>query len=252
MKKLFMMLGVIALISSAGISLAAQPMAVIPMKDSQQFIDFQYGGMPTADKCAGAAKDVQCCKIGNENPWAYAVKDFVTGEQTFSYIFLAEPSCGCVTGFAPNKIRIAINVDPEDVPVTMVAYATFEETNIDDAGKEVPGPVICTSPTYEATITEPGGYVCEIPMNTDCSCSYWDYNYALSMHLTNRLEKPIDLVTDANPMGGKSWVDEGTGWEDLAMYQFPGELKMTTKIDCCSEPVADDRPSWGSLKALFR
>lgn len=253
MGKFLMIAVAAALVLSAGVSLAANEMIVTPMKETVKVIDFQSMGAPMADKCGEADKTPQCCKIGNLNPYAYAVQDFVTGNQSFSYMFFAEPSCGCETGFTAGRIRIAIQVGEDDVPVTLEANASFEETQFDATGGHlVPGPVICTSPNYTATITEPGGYVCEIPMPADCLCAAWGYDYALTMNLVNTLESPIDLVTDANPVGGVSWYDQGNGWEDLARFQFPGELKMATKIVCCSDPVADDQPSWGSLKALFR
>lgn len=253
MNKLLLLAVTTALLLSAGLSMAANEMIVTPMKSDVRIVDFENFGMTVAEKCGEADKAPQCCKIGNRNPWAYAVQDFVTGNQSFSYMFFAEPSCGCETGFTTGKIRIAIQVGEEDVPLTLEANASFEETQFNDTGDYlVPGPVICTSPNYSATITEPGAYICEIPMPADCLCAAWGYDYALTMNLVSTLESPIDLIVDDIPVGGVSWMDQGRGWEDLAGYQFPGELKMATKINCCSEPVDDNQESWGNLKALFR
>jgi len=117
----------------------------------------------------------------------------------------------------------------------------------------IPGPAICTSPTFTGTITEPGVYVCEVPMRqAECVCAERGWYYAISINIETRLDSKIDLITDAFPVGGTSFIDQGNGWYDLMGYQLPGELKMKTKIQCCSNPVDDDATSWGSIKAQFR
>ncbi len=249
MKRMILLLTMMVLVIAAGSVLAGNDLVITPVSGEVQYLTL--GSVSSLS----AQGDVFCCKLGNDNPAVYAVEDFVTGNQKFSYQFFAEPSCGCETGFFSEKIQITMRFGPEDVPVTLEVNASFEETQFDATGDHlVPGPPICTSPTFSGTIYEPGIYIVEVPLRqVNCLCAHWGYDYAVTMNFLNTFENKPDLIIDANPVGGTSWMSRGDGWEDLvADYRFLGELKMKTKIQCCSNPVDDVQPSWGSLKAQFR
>ena len=195
-----------------------------------------------------------CCKIGNLNWYGNAVENFISGGESYSYIFEVNPVCDCNTGFYFAGVHMYMQFGEEDVPVTLQVNASFEETQMAPTGGGlIPGPPICTSPTYSGTITQAGGYDLFIPLyDTSCLCAEFGWFYAATVNFVNRFENKPDLVTDFYPVGGASFIDQGNGWYDLQSYQLPGEVKLMAKLLCCSTPVPEDQPTWGEVKALFR
>ncbi len=251
MKRMILLLAMMCLVLSAGSVLADE--GLIITKVSGEILNLD--SVSTSSTGIGFDGDGFCCKLGNDNTAMYALEDFVSGNQKFSYQFFAEPSCGCETGFYSEKIQILMHFGPEDVPVTLDVNASFEETQFDPTGDHlIPGPPICTSPTFSGTISTEGLYIVEVPLRqVNCLCASWGYDYAVTINFLNTFENKPDLIVDSQPVGGTSWMDDGSGWVDIqSAFNAPGELKMKTKIQCCSHPVADEQPSWGSLKALFR
>ncbi len=249
MKRMLTLMVIVSIVLMAGISLAADGLVIKPI--TKEFKTFDV----TALKGASPQGHSDCCKVGNLNWNPQAVENFIGGQEKFSYIFPVEPVCGCETGFYFDTIHMLVQFGPEDVPVTLEVNASFEETQMDPTGDHlIPGPPICTSPTYFGTITEAGAYECVIPLTeTNCACAEFGWDYAVTVNILNPLENKLDLIVDENPVGGVSWIDQGNGWYDLqSSYQLPGEVKLMATMKCCSDPVADEQPSWGSLKAMFR
>ncbi len=248
MKKLLTLMVLVGIILMAGTAFAVESLVIKPINKEFKTFDLsaQKGGM---DQGVG-----DCCKVGNLNWYAHAIENFIGGQEKFSYIFPVEPVCGCETGFYFDTVHMLVQFGPEDVPVTLEVNASFEETQMDATGDHlIPGPPICTSPTYRGTITEPGAYDCTIPLNeTNCACAEFGWDYAISINILNQLENKLDLIVDDSPVGGVSWMDQGNGWYDMSSMQLPGEIKLMATTQCCSNPVADDQPSWGSVKAMFR
>lgn len=238
-----MLLAIVAL--AAGQALAADGSSVIPVQEPVlPLVLSPMKVLPVED----------CCKVGNLNPYAHAIPDFVSGAEKYSYLWMVEPVCGCETGFYLDAVHMLIQFGPEDVPVTIQASASFEETQLSPLGGQlIPGPPICTSPTYTGTITAAGAYEMTVPLtDSGCLCAEFGYHYAVTMNIQTSLANPLDLIVDDVPVGGVSWIDQGNGWYDLQSYQLPGEVKLMGKLICCSTPVPDEQPSWGHLKALFR
>lgn len=241
--KMVMLLVTVAIL--AGQAQAAGEMLIVPVQEPVQPFPMGPGINLAVD---------DCCKVGNLNPYAHAVPNFISGAEKYAYMWLVEPVCGCDTGFYLRSVHMIIQLGPEDVPVTIQANASFEETQLAPTGGYlIPGPPICTSPTYTGTFTDPGAYEVELPLTeANCLCAEFGYHYAITMNILTPLANPLDLVVDDVPVGGVSWIDQGNGWYDLQSYQLPGEVKLTAKLLCCSPPVPDEKPSWGSVKALFR
>ncbi len=249
MKNLLTLIVLAGLVMAASLAAAADGMTITPINKEFKTYDISAlkGGSPQGNS--------ECCKVGNLNWNPQAVDDFIGGNEKFSYIFPVDPVCGCDTGFYFDKVHILVVFGPEDVPVTIQGNASFEETQMDPTGGHlIPGPPICTSPTYTATFTEPGAYEVTIPMTeANCACAEFGWDYAITVNIVTPLENKLSLVVDDNPVGGVSWIDQGNGWYDMqSAYRLPGEIKMAAKLRCCSNPVPDEQNSWGSLKAMFR
>ncbi|MBU2502399.1 hypothetical protein KJ682_13790 [bacterium] len=235
-----------ALILIAGQGLAQMDFDLVKVPDG----DMLPLNFTTDKECPEKAV---CCRVGNRNDWGYTIENFVSGGETYSYMWEVLPTCGFETGFYAFTAGMALNFGPEDVPVTLEVSAAFEETHL-DGGQLKPGPVICESPIYSGTVTEPGYYRLIIPLKSaNCACAEFGWYYAASITFHNRFENKPDLIVDYFPVGGTSWIDQGNGYYDLQQsYELPGEVKLLAKVDACSTPVADDQQSFGSLKALFR
>lgn len=246
MRHLKMIMPLVMMALLAGSALAADGMVITPVKEPVQPLVLGYA----KDQGVG-----DCCKVGNLTPYAHAVENFISGGEKYGYLWLVEPVCGCETGFYLDTVHLLVQFGPEDVPVTVRASASFEETQFAATGGYlIPGPPICTSPTYSGTITQAGAFEITIPLTeANCLCAEFGYHYAVTMNIETTLENKPDLITDGVPVGGVSWIDQGNGWYDLqSSYQLPGEVKLMATLQCCSTPVPDDQPSWGHLKALFR
>lgn len=222
---------------------ASGVMAITPVDEAEVAM--------AADKEQGVGP---CCKVGNLVPADNLMPDFISGAEKYAYMWLVEPVCECNTGFYLDTVQMIVQFGPEDVPVTIQVNASFEETQWDATGGHlIPGPPICTSPTYTGTVTEAGSFRISVPlMNANCLCAEFGYHYAVSMNIVTSLDNKLDLVLADDPVGGVSFIDQGNGWYNLDSYGIRGDVKMESKLECCSNPVKDEQPSWGHLKALFR
>jgi hypothetical protein len=197
------------------------------------------------------------CQVGNLNPLAFAITDWVWGSEKYKYMFFADQAqcTSCTEGFTVDSVNLVMRFGPEDVPSTFGARVDFEEATWDDAlGCFVPGPEICVSSVYTVTISSAGVYNINLPMNATCSCAFFGYWYGISFEFTTSFAGGMepDLVTDAFPVGCTSWNDYGAGWVDMQDFGFPGEISLFADISCCANPVSTDQSSWGDIKAMFR
>jgi len=195
------------------------------------------------------------CVFGNQNPAFYAYGDWIWGAETYATVFDAvQPGCGCIEGFNVEAVHMYMNFGLEDVPVSFDLTASFLETVFDvDAGCELPGPEICTSPLYTVSITTAGLYDISIPLNTEtCACAYFGYKYAVSMNIVTAFASSPDAVSDEFPVGCTSSNDYGSGWLDLQSFGWSGEVNIYADILCCGPAVPNEDRSWGDVKSLFR
>ena len=198
------------------------------------------------------------CVFGNDNPAAFAITDWIWGQESYKTLFYADPAlCSvCTEGFTVESVTMYMNFKVEDVPITFDAMVDFEEAVPgQEAGCQVPGPAICTSPTYSITIDTAGLYAVSLPMTDICACAELGHWYGVGITFPNAFpetQRP-DAVTDESPLGCVSYNDYGSGWLDAVTdFGFPGELIMYADIVCCSNPVPVDGATWGSIKSMFR
>lgn len=200
----------------------------------------------------GAAAD---CAMGNLNPPAYAITDWIWGAESYSYVFYADQSqCACSSGFTVEQVHMYMQFGAEDVPVSFNAYVGFEEAVYDEAtGCWMPGTPFCASPEYTVTIDAAGLYDIALPIPAGtCDCAYFGYWYSISVNFTTAFDSSPDLITDNMPVGCTSWNDYGLGWLDLQDFGMPGETAMFADIVCCENPVSSDETTLDGIKALFR
>ncbi|MEN8006847.1 MAG: hypothetical protein ABFS42_07500 [Candidatus Krumholzibacteriota bacterium] len=197
------------------------------------------------------------CQMGNLNPLAFAITDWVWGAEKYKYMFYADPGLctACAEGFTVESVNLVLQFGPEDVPSTFDARVDFEEAIWDETLQcHYPGPEVCVSSTYTVTIDNPGLYNISLPMDAACACAHFGYWYGISFEFMTAFTSGMepDLVTDEFPVGCTSWNDYGSGWNDLLDFGFPGEIALSAEIICCNNPVATDESTWGSIKAMFR
>jgi len=206
-----------------------------------------------ADKDQGVGP---CCKVGNLVPADNLMPDFISGAEKYAYMWLVEPVCECNTGFYLDTVQMIVQFGPEDVPVTIQVNASFEETQWDATGGHlIPGPPICTSPTYTGTVTEAGSFRISVPlMNANCLCAEFGYHYAVSMNILTSLEGKLDLVladdrsaasaSSTRGTGGTIWIPTGSGRREdgvqAGVLLQPGEGR-TAFLGTPEGPVPVDR-----------
>jgi len=195
------------------------------------------------------------CVMGNTNAAAYAITDWIWGQESYATVFYADPAgcSACNEGFTVEGVTMLMNFRATDVPATFDAYVGFHEAYDGGSGCYVPSATICTSPLYTINITNAGLYAITLPLGA-CDCAYFGYWYAASITFPNPFPSTMrpDAVTDGTPTGCRSYNDYGTGWEDTYSYGFPGELSMKADIICCSNPVPAEGSTWGSIKSMYR
>ena len=240
MKKLLIFVAMILCIALAGSVLAAKEVKMTRLDDA------------VVENLATSRGD---CVVGNMNPTAYAITDWVWGLEGYKYLFDPSQGCGatCVNGLTVTDVHMLLNFGPEDVPSTFSAYVDVEESVWDDLlGCWFPGPEICVSDVVEFTVTEAGLYDFTIPVV--CDCMEFGYQYLLSFHITTEFPEAgrPDIITDEFPVGCTSWNDYGFGWQDMQGFDLPGEIIMWADANCCENPVATETETWGSIKSLYR
>lgn len=216
-------------------------------------------GVPTnySPDATPANPNPAACQVGNLNPIAFALTDWIWGAEKYKSLFYADPAgCGvCTEGFNVSSVNLVMQFGVEDVPSTFDARVDFEEAIWDDGLQcFYPGPEICVSSAYTITIDTPGLYNISLPMDTACACAHFGYWYGISFEFLTAFASGMepDIVTDATPVGCTSWNDYGAGWIDVLDFGFPGEISLSAEIACCNNPVPVDESSWGDIKAMFR
>ena len=247
MKKLSLaVLSVLCLALLAGPSFAA---------DRQAIVTPVSGDVTTINPGIQTSGANGACQMGNLNPIAFAITDWIWGAEKYKYMFYADPALctACSDGFTVEAVTLVMQFGPEDVPVSFDARVDFEEAIWDDALQcNYPGPEICVSSTYTVTIDAPGLYNITLPMDAACACAHFGYWYGISFEFLTAFASSPDIVTDALPVGCTSWNDYGAGWADLLDFGFPGEISLFADIVCCGNPVPVQESTWGNIKAMFR
>ncbi len=241
MRKLFLLS--VCLLLVAGTAMAAEKTVVVTPVTGEIMNISQAGA-------SGA------CQVGNLNAPAYAITDWIWGQETYKYLFDADQA-GCVAcpaGFQVETVHFFMQFGADDVPVSFDCSVDFEETIWDETlGCFLPGAVISQSPAYTVTIDAAGMYDIALPMDSANSpCAYFGYKYAIGMNFLTAFDSLPDAITDGVPVGCTSYNDYGMGWYDLLDFGFPGEIVMFADIVCCENPVETEDSTWGEVKSLFR
>ena len=121
-----------------------------------------------------------------------------------------------------------VQFGPEDVPASFDAFVDLEDAIWDEIEQRwVPGIEDCASPATTLDITKSGLYDLAIPIGEECECAHLNYWYFISFQFITSFEKgkQPDAVTDNLPVGSTSFIDFGSGWQDLQQqHSFPGEI----------------------------
>lgn len=192
---------------------------------------------------------MQSCQVGNLNPAAWAISNFLFPPEAYKFTFDPMATCTvCPMGFRVLKPRIFLQTAGA---CTIVLSVDVEEAVYPTPGCPSPGPVWCESPLYQVSIPNAGLWNIGIPIS--CDCLAMDRMYLLSVHFESATCTP-SLITDAGPaVLCTNWNNYGTGWYDLvgAFPTWPGQLKMLADAECCSPPVPVEGKSWGAIKELY-
>jgi hypothetical protein len=192
---------------------------------------------------------LQNCQVGNLNPAAWAISNFLLPPEDYKLAFDPMATCTvCPMGFQVTTVRIYLQTAGA---CTIVMSVDVEEAVYPTPGCTAPGPVWCASPLYQVNIPQAGLWNIGIPIT--CDCLVMNLKYLLSVHFESATCTPA-LITDAGPaVLCTNWNNYGTGWYDLlgAFPTWPGQLKILADVDCCSPPVPAEGKNWGAIKELY-
>jgi hypothetical protein len=197
----------------------------------------------------GPTSSETACQVGNLNPPAWAISNFVLPPEEYKLAFDPLGTCAtCQIGFSVSKIHALLQFAAA-CEVTM--SVDVEEAIYPSVGCPAPGPVLCGSLTYTVTVPAAGLYDIGLPLV--CDCLDVNRSYLLSVHFLGATCTP-DLITDAGPAATcRNWNNYGAGWYDLfgAYPTWPGQLVFFADADCCSGPVPVNDTTWGAVKQLY-
>lgn len=189
------------------------------------------------------------CQVGNLNPAAWAISNFVLPPEEYKLAFDPMATCtACPFAFKITKNHILLQTAGA---CTIVMSVDVEEVVYAGADCTTPGPVVCESPLYTVTLPAAGLWNVGIPIT--CDCLTLARKYMLSVHFESASCTPA-LITDAGPADlCLNWNNYGTGWYDLlgAFPTWPGQLIMFADAECCTPPVPASEKTWGAVKELY-
>jgi hypothetical protein len=198
----------------------------------------------------------QDCMVGNLNAAAWAIGDWILGNEVYGFVFDPLATCDCPLGFQLEGVHMLMQFGPEDVPSTFEVFANLAEAIYDPAlGCWVPGPEVCAGEVYTYTVEAEGLYDFLLPIGDSCECAFMEYMYMLSYHFPNPFPTGMapDAISDDLPSNCTSWNDFGSGWLDLVVdFSWPGNILMWGDVACCEFPVSNDDNTWGGIKNLYR
>ena len=226
-------------LSMSGVAAAADREPVVQELEAVEITDVEFGPV----------SPLLSCQVGNLNPAAWAISNFVLPPEDYKLAFDPMATCtSCPFAFKITKNHILLQVA---AACTIVMSVDVEEVVYAGADCTTPGPVVCASPLYTVSLPAAGLYNIGIPIT--CDCLTMARKYMLSVHFESATCTPA-LITDAGPAGlCLNWNNYGTGWYDLvgAFPTWPGQLTMFADAECCTPPVPVDERTWGAVKELY-
>lgn len=177
--------------------------------------------------------------------------EFWYGYETYALSFNpAADGITCGEGFSLKAVHMVMVLDDQcEFEVSASLLGAVDDGN----GCLEPGEQIATSAAILINgITEFGIVDVEIPFEVDCATANETYFLAINFLDDNGGVRVGLPVTDTATVC-RTFNDWGAGFTDLVDYSgFTGDLMIYGDVDCCSNPVANDSASFGTLKALYR
>ena len=201
----------------------------------------------------GPVDPTSTCLVGNLNPPAWVVSDFVLPQEEYKLVFRSRGTCAnCLFGFDVDRIHVYL-VTHAPCEITMGLDLEHTATVAPDC--EGPGDEWCNSGPWQVLLPDSGAWDVSFPLNCPCLSQR---SYLLSLYIEDfscgNGTRPA-LVTDASPHLCTNWNDIGTGWYDLYAEwptAWPGDLLFWANASCCEHPVPLEETTWGAIKALYR
>ncbi|HPF34454.1 MAG TPA: FlgD immunoglobulin-like domain containing protein [Candidatus Krumholzibacteria bacterium] len=167
------------------------------------------------------------CVYGNDDtssiPGYYG--SWWTGQETYAVrVDPLSESCSCVNGFNVRGVHMLLYLQTTSTPQVRALLA-------EDAGG-VPGAILDTSAPITVSPPVANGYVdVEIPTDFSCADPAAGPYYVLFEFLD--ANGPVGIPIDAADTAGLCFNDWGTGWVDLSVQGFVGDIMLWADVDCC-------------------
>jgi hypothetical protein len=193
------------------------------------------------------------CQVGNLNPAAYVVSEWLAPPDKYALIFDPAATCqDCDVGVRITTVHAMLQTSAACELVVKVSLMSVDSP----PGANCPAPLDLLCGHYEWGVSVPAKGIWDIALPLDCMCA--DPNYPLALKVTFSSASCDDdtlpgLMIDAFPSACSSYNLIGGVWTDLVTaFGFPGNLLFWADAECCWSPVAAERNSWGEIKSIYR
>ncbi len=187
---------------------------------------------------------------GCHKGYYWTIDAWFTGNESYR-VYCDPASCStCEGGWKPTSVSTYLYWDKQN-HCALTVSATIQEAVSDGSGCPSPGRLVATSEAIVIGPFSPAGlWGVTIPLPPEAPVLSGPFFATLTFHDT--CEEPPSLVANAGPcLACASWVDRGSGWEQLCGDRFPGNISVRTSLECQGmAPVAES--SWTTVKGKYR
>lgn len=187
---------------------------------------------------------------GCHKGYYWTIENWFTGNESYR-VYCDPASCStCTGGWRPLSVSTYLYWDSQN-GCALTVSATIEEAIPNGSGCPRPGRLVATSEAIVVGPFSPAGlWGVTIPMPPETPVLSGPFFATLTFHDT--CEEPPSLVANSGPrLACASWVDRGSGWEQLSGDVFPGNISVRTSLQCQGvSPVAPS--SWSTVKGKYR
>jgi len=210
---------------------------------------------PARDHAAALDAERSDCQVGSLEFEGYQgyYSDFWTSGQTyFQLIRPAAEGCACGAGVTVSNVDMFILAN---MSANFYVQAELWSAVDDGSGCLEPGGPLAVGTGVNFTgFPAEDIYHLSAPLGSPCLAPNDAYFVAFT-YLDISSGSFLGVPVDSTPAACEQYVktDGVAGHVDpVAEYGWLGNFYVFADLDCCSDPVANDRETWGAVKRMYR
>lgn len=221
--------------------------------------DWQAMPMGPSSSIPASRQDCQVGNYGIETYYIWSDGDepgnWLWGDEIYMLMFDSEDICPtCDQGFTVEMVYMMIYFQDIDVPAEFTVSGGISETVLNGTDWW-PGAPIATSDPVTFSVTEPGQFLLEIPINTPCLQKGYHYGLTVEFPMPFPEEMRPDYMFDIESYDlFTSWgIWPGQPeWIQYSQLDGVGNVAIWADAICCEAPVTVEKSTFGRIKSLYR